>query len=147
QIVDRVAVAKRLQEQIQQAFYQLAQHLAQQNDRPKVAYLIWRKPYMVAAQGTFIDEMLQLGGFRNAFAQQNRYPAVNQEALQAAAPAFVFLSSEPYPFKEQHQADLQTICPTARIELVDGELFSWYGSRLLHSAPYLLNLRNKLDLR
>ena len=99
-----------------------------------VAYFIWRKPYMVAATGTFIDEMLRRGGFRNAFADCGRYPEVTAAQLAAAAPDRVFLSSEPYPFKARHLADFQALCPHAQVQVVDGELFSWYGSRLLQTA-------------
>ena len=106
-----------------------------------VAYFIWRKPYMVAATGTFIDDMLRRTGFVNAFAGRARYPEISAEDLVAAAPARIFLSSEPYPFAEKHLAELQALCPAARVEIVDGELFSWYGSRLRQSAAYFSQLR------
>ena len=106
-----------------------------------VAYFIWRKPYMVAAGGTFIDDMLRRAGFANVFGGLGRYPEVSTEQLQTAAPARIFLSSEPYPFAEKHLAEFQAICPGARVQVVDGELFSWYGSRLLQSAPYFQQLR------
>lgn len=109
-----------------------------------VAYFIWRKPYMVAANNTFIHSMLEIGGFRNAFAHQTRYPEISRADLQAAQPDLIFLSSEPYPFTAKHLAELRAICPAARVELIDGELFSWYGSRLLQSSNYFMNLRSKL---
>ena len=105
------------------------------------AYFIWRKPYMVAAPGTFIDDMLRRAGFANAFAGLSRYPEISAEQLAAAAPQRIFLSSEPYPFAAKHVAEFQAICPAATIEVVDGELFSWYGSRLLKSAAYFSQLR------
>ena len=105
-----------------------------------VAYFIWRKPYMVAASGTFIDDMLSRAGFRNVFAGLGRYPEITSAQLRAAAPARIFLSSEPYPFGEKHLAELREICPAAQIQLVDGELFSWYGSRLRRSAAYFETL-------
>jgi ABC-type Fe3+-hydroxamate transport system substrate-binding protein len=105
------------------------------------AYLIWRKPYMVAATGTFIDDMLRRAGFANAFAGQARYPEITAEQLAAAAPQRILLSSEPYPFGEKHVAEFQAICPAATIEVVDGELFSWYGSRLQQAAAYFSRLR------
>ena len=105
------------------------------------AYFIWRKPYMVAATGTFIDDMLHRAGFANVFAGQARYPEITAEQLAAAAPQRILLSSEPYPFNEKHLAEFQAICPAAKIEIVDGELFSWYGSRLLKSAIYFRQLR------
>lgn len=106
----------------------------------KVAYLIWRKPYMAAASGTFIDDMLHRAGFDNVFSALTRYPEVSAAQLAAAAPDCIFLSSEPYPFGLKHIAELQEICPGAQIQLVDGELFSWYGSRLLQSPAYFASL-------
>ncbi|GAA4498248.1 helical backbone metal receptor [Hymenobacter ginsengisoli] len=105
------------------------------------AYFIWRKPYMVAASGTFIDDMLRRAGFRNAFAGLGRYPEITPEQLARVAPAHIFLSSEPYPFGEKHVAEFQEMCPAAKIQVVDGELFSWYGSRLRLSAAYFQGLR------
>jgi ABC-type Fe3+-hydroxamate transport system substrate-binding protein len=105
------------------------------------AYFIWRKPYMVAASGTFIDDMLRRAGFRNAFAGLGRYPEITPEQLARAAPAHIFLSSEPYPFGEKYVSEFQEICPAAKIQVVDGELFSWYGSRLRQSVAYFQQLR------
>lgn len=111
---------------------------------PSVAYFIWQKPYMVAANHTFIHTMLERAGFRNAFADQTRYPEITSDDLQSAQPDLIFLSSEPYPFTEKHVTDFQAIYPSARVMVVDGELFSWYGSRLLRSSDYFKNLRNEI---
>jgi len=105
------------------------------------AYLIWRKPYMAAATGTFIADMLRRAGFTNVFASQLRYPEVTADQLAKAAPERILLSSEPYPFADKHIAEFQQLCPAAKIEVVDGELFSWYGSRLRKSAAYFSQLR------
>jgi len=105
----------------------------------KVAYLIWRKPYMAAGRGTYIDSMLQLCGFSNAF-DIERYPEVDNDILINADPDVVMLSSEPYPFKDKHIEELKTILPNAKIILVDGEMFSWYGSRLLLAADYFTSV-------
>ncbi|WP_246074006.1 ABC transporter substrate-binding protein [Hymenobacter jeollabukensis] len=108
------------------------------------AYFIWRQPYMVAAAGTFIHEMLPLAGFRNVFADLTRYPEISPEQLAAANPAVILLSSEPYPFQDKHVAEFQALCPQARVLVVDGELFSWYGSRLRQSAAYFQELRSQM---
>ena len=110
---------------------------------PKIpaAYFIWRKPYMVAAAGTFIDDILWRSGFANVFADLCRYPEITADHLAAAAPARILLSSEPYPFSAKHIAEFQAICPAAQIQIVDGELFTWYGSRLQKSAAYFSQLR------
>jgi ABC-type Fe3+-hydroxamate transport system substrate-binding protein len=99
---------------------------------------------MVAATNTFIHHLLDLAGFRNVFEAQERYPVITLEQLAIAQPDAILLSSEPYPFKAKHQAELATHCPDAKIELVDGELFSWYGSRLLQTANYIQKLQQKL---
>lgn len=109
-----------------------------------VAYFIWRKPYMVAAGGTFIDAMLGAAGFCNAFAGLDRYPEITLDVLQVARPDLIFLSSEPYPFSEKHVAKFQAVCPPARVLIVDGELFSWYGSRLLRAADYFRSLQEEI---
>ena len=105
------------------------------------AYFIWKKPYMAAAAGTFINDLLHRAGFANVFAGQTRYPEITAEQLAAAAPARIFLSSEPYPFGTKHIAEFRAICPAAKVEIIDGELFSWYGSRLRASAAYFSQLR------
>jgi ABC-type Fe3+-hydroxamate transport system substrate-binding protein len=102
----------------------------------RTAYLIWRKPWMVAASGTFIDDMLQRCGLTNIFGGQDRYPIIDLASLAAAGCDLVLLSSEPYPFREQHITEIQTLLPHSSIRLVDGQLFSWYGSRLLQAPAY-----------
>lgn len=112
--------------------------------RPSVAYFIWRRPYMVAANATFIHSMLEVAGFQNVFADRTRYPEITPDDLKAAQPDLIFLSSEPYPFSDKHVAEVQAICPLAHVVVVDGELFSWYGSRLLRASDYFRNLRNEI---
>ena len=107
----------------------------------RVAYFIWRKPYMIAANDTFINEMLKVAGYENVFEKLSRYPEVSLEQLRESNPAVIFLSSEPYPFKEKHFDDFKNACPNAIVKLVDGELFSWYGNRLLKSADYFEGLK------
>ncbi len=103
----------------------------------KVAYLIWRKPFMAAGSGTFIDAVLQRLGFDNVFAGADRYPEFTLQMLAAENPDVVLLSSEPYPFRDKHQIELEMLLPQADIMLVDGEAFSWYGSHMLDAARYL----------
>jgi ABC-type Fe3+-hydroxamate transport system substrate-binding protein len=101
---------------------------------------------MVVANHTFINHLLQKLNFNNVFANHlMRYPQITDEDLVAANPDFIFLSSEPYPFKDKHIAELQQLLPKAKILLVDGEMFSWYGSRLQHSAAYFSKLVRQLS--
>ncbi len=106
-------------------------------------YLVWRNPYMAVGCDTFINHMLQRAGFNNLIKEQ-RYPELNLDELQLLNPEVLLLSSEPYPFKEKHVEELQTLLPNSKILTVDGELFSWYGSRLLNSQPYFNELQRQL---
>jgi len=110
----------------------------------RVAYFIWRKPYMVAGPNTFIDSMLQKCGWINAFDLQ-RYPETDADTLRDAKPDVILLSSEPYPFKEKHLAELKSLVPSAIVKLVDGEIFSWYGSRLLEAPDYFKELLREIS--
>lgn len=110
----------------------------------KTAYLIWRKPYMSIGGDTFIHQMLLYNGFENVFANQNRYPEIKIAELAERQCELVLLSSEPYPFKQKHIEELKQSLPNTKIFLVNGELFSWYGSRLLEAPHYFKALRQNL---
>lgn len=105
------------------------------------AYLIWREPFMVAGHGTFVNDMLKRCGLINVFDEGDaRYPEISAKDLEDAGPELVLLSSEPYPFQRKHIEEFKEILPDARIMLVDGEMFSWYGSRLLKAPAYFASL-------
>ena len=106
----------------------------------QTAYLIWREPYMTVGGDTFIHDMLRQCGFSNIYAAALRYPQINIPELQQANCDLLLLSSEPYPFKQKHIDELQQQLPSTKIILVDGEMFSWYGSRLQLSAAYFTKL-------
>lgn len=110
-----------------------------------VAYFIWQKPLMVAGSTTFIQEILSLSGFENVFAVQSRYPSIEVQDLKDTNPDLIFLSSEPFPFQEKHLQYFKEICPNSQVILVDGEMFSWYGSRLLKSVEYIQNLWSQIQ--
>jgi ABC-type Fe3+-hydroxamate transport system substrate-binding protein len=109
-----------------------------------VAYCIWRNPWMWAGGDTFIHDILERCGLVNVLSDVNRYPEIDLDGLQEKRPELVLLSSEPYPFKEKHIAEVQAALPGAQVLLVDGEMFSWYGSRLLHAGTYLAPLLQSL---
>lgn len=135
-----------LAQRIEERFENLTAELMSSTLRKKVAYLIWRKPWMVAGGGTFIQAMLHYAGLDNVFAEQPRYPECSAETLVFSRPEVILLSSEPYPFKESHLAEMKALCPNAQVLLVNGELFSWYGSRLLRTPAYLHSLATSLAL-
>jgi ABC-type Fe3+-hydroxamate transport system substrate-binding protein len=109
-----------------------------------VAYLIWKDPYMTIGGDTFINNMLLQSGFKNMFDDKLRYPEVTIELLQSLKPEYIFLSSEPYPFSNKHLEELKSALPDSKIILVNGEMFSWYGPRLLQAANYFNQLRLKI---
>lgn len=112
-------------------------------NKTTVLYLIWREPWMAAGNETFINSILQSVGLVNRV-QENRYPQLNPEILKTLSPDLVFLSSEPYPFRDKHIAEVKQLLPTAKVVLVDGEMFSWYGSRLILAPAYFRQLQAQL---
>jgi len=110
--------------------------------RLKVAYLIWKSPYMTVGGDTFISRILEELGFENLFKNQKRYPEVQLEDLKEAD--LIFLSSEPFPFKEKHISEIQEVCVNQKIMIVDGEAFSWYGTHLAKCGEYYRDLLKKV---
>lgn len=106
----------------------------------RVLYFIWKEPYMVAGSDTFIDHMLRRIGLVNAAGHMSRYPVLTETEIRDLKPGLIFLSSEPYPFRENDVESLAVLCRSARVMRVDGEFFSWYGSRLLHAPEYFSRL-------
>ncbi len=100
----------------------------------KVLYLIWKKPYMAAGRDTFINSLLQLNNFENVCdLEEGRYPEVDASHFEKAD--LILLSSEPYPFNFTDVEAFQNKY-SANVKLIDGEFFSWYGSRLIEAFSY-----------
>jgi ABC-type Fe3+-hydroxamate transport system substrate-binding protein len=110
----------------------------------RTCYLIWRDPYMTIGGDTFINHLLNRAGFKNIFDDQQRYPEITIRQLADQNCQLLLLSSEPFPFKEKHVQELQQQLPFTKIALVDGEMFSWYGSRLIHAPAYFSSLIQSL---
>ena len=135
-IVDREEKANRIVDDIVAGFTTLQQTVAIK----RVAYFIWYNPWMSVGSDTFINSMILTLGWQNVFADKTRYPEISPEELRACNPDLVLLSSEPYPFKEKHIAEVKAILPKADVLLVDGEMFSWYGSRMMKAGDYMSQL-------
>ena len=106
----------------------------------RTLYLIWRDPWMSVGGDTFISDVMARAGFANVCAERARYPTLSPGEMAALAPEVVLLSSEPYPFGEAHLAEVRALVPGARAILADGEVFSWYGSRMRLAPPVLASL-------
>ncbi len=102
-------------------------------------YLIWQKPFMAAGCNTFIHEIMRQAGIQNLIST-SRYPELTADEINTLAPELLLLSSEPFPFAEKHVSELQPLFPNTKLILVDGEMFSWYGSRMLLAADYFTSL-------
>lgn len=108
-------------------------------------YFIWKEPYMSIGQDTFINDILKRTNLENVITE-NRYPTLTLDEIKNLNPQIVLLSSEPYPFKEKDIKEFAQVLPNAYIRVVDGELFSWYGSRLKHTVSYLKELQKDIKL-
>jgi len=133
----------RLRAELQQA---LARCAAQAWPVQRVLYLIWREPWMTVARDTYIARMLAQVGWQSwpevwgGESGAARYPVLQGDEAWLAKVDRVLLSSEPYRFDVNHLSEAQALCPQARVQLVDGELLSWYGARAAAGLDYLREL-------
>ena len=109
-----------------------------------VLYLVWRNPFMSVGSDTFIHDMLTRCNLKNLCEGKTRYPELSSKEISGYNPDLIFLSSEPFPFSTRHVSEVQALCPGAQIRLVDGQYFSWYGSRLVHAPGYFKELVSKI---
>ena len=133
-LTDRVLQANQVCNTVQFAFRDL-----RKRSPDAVLYLIWQNPWMAAGCDTFIHSMVEEMGWVNVI-KTPRYPVLLDKELPDLNPDLILLSSEPFPFREKHVAELQTIVPGAKVILVDGEMFSWYGSRMVLAPKYFNSL-------
>lgn len=117
--------------------------VAKKTDARKVAYFIWKNPWMSVGGDTFISDIITRMGWQNVAASLPRYPELTPDEAIAMGADTILLSSEPYPFGEKHIAEIKQNNPNVAVWTVDGEMFSWYGSRLIEATNYLHALRQK----
>lgn len=110
------------------------------------AYLIWKNPYMTVGCDSFIHAMLKEARFSNVFATETRYPKIDMEDIRIQEAEIILLSTEPYPFSEKDVEAMKESFSKKQVILADGEMFSWFGSRLMKALPYFTSLRNTIDL-
>ncbi|TNJ42851.1 ABC transporter substrate-binding protein [Tamlana fucoidanivorans] len=153
QLISQYGVIFKVQDKAESMIAKLKQELEDFQlfikDKPqyRVAYFIWKAPWMVAANTTFIQYLLELNNFENIYKHLNRYPEIKVEEVNKEEQVdFVLLSSEPYPFNKTHEAEFGRYYPNSTIVLVDGEMFSWYGSRLTKAFQYFKKLRLSIQI-
>jgi ABC-type Fe3+-hydroxamate transport system substrate-binding protein len=110
--------------------------------RLRTTYLIWQNPFMTVGGDTFINSMLEAAGFDNIFKNKPRYPETTIDELKKLNCQLILLSSEPFPFKQKHIEEIKAQGFKGQVMLVDGQMFSWYGSRLLKTPEYFMSLHN-----
>lgn len=142
-ITDTVSKTKLLTEEIRKGFDHLKKLTAEFPPK-RTAYFIWRDPYMTVGGDTFIHDLLSRCGLKNIFEEEERYPQLDLQMLSEKKCEVLLLASEPFPFTEKHIEEIQTLLPEIKILLADGEMFSWYGSRLALAPAYFQQLLNSI---
>lgn len=142
-LCNRKFEAEQMNKSIKEGFHQLKNRVKGKG----VYYFIWQNPIMIVGSNTFINSILEYFGFNNLGKYKGeRYPETSLAEIKNSQADYIFLSSEPYPFKKKQQKEIQLEFPNTNVVLVDGEAFSWYGSRLKHSLPYYNSLLNSLTV-
>ncbi len=136
--------AKQMAEQITLLFDELGQFMENKKIF-RASYMIWKNPAMVTGGDTFIHEMMERCNLKNVFNQETRYPEISIEELRRIDPRVLLLSTEPFPFKDLDVEEFQKNFPATKVLLADGEMFSWYGSRLLLAPKYFSEIYKSLE--
>lgn len=138
EITSKVEKSKEIVFEIQENF----RSIHKSTNTKKVLYFIWKKPWIAVGKNTFINHLLEQCGFINGV-ETNRYPQLSEENFPTVD--YVFLSSEPFPFKNSDLRELKNLLPHTKILIVDGEYFSWYGSKLIDAPKYFEKLLTSLE--
>lgn len=128
-------------QKIESQFEQLVPIVGQ----PTTLYFIWKSPWMVAGTGNFIGDMLTKIGLKN-LAPTDRYPEIDIDFINKNKPEILLFSSEPFPFKDSDIQELRSqLTYSPKCKIVDGEMFSWYGSRMEKSPKYFNLLKTQIE--
>ena len=143
-IFGRESEAERLCARFQSVHDGLA---AEDYERRRVLYLIWKDPWMTVSRDTYISRTLALAGLETLpLDAGSRYPQLYLEDAWVEAAELVLLSTEPFMFRARHVAELSGLPALAgkQVRLIDGEMTSWYGSRAIEGLAYLRDLRRSI---
>lgn len=126
--------------------HQIAKHGSQlfpmQHRTSTAIYLIWNEPIMTVGGDTYIHDMMEKCGFENLYGKERRYPTISLQDIKDLDPEYILLSSEPFPYKEKHKAQFKEAGIQSKAILVNGEMFSWYGHKIIQALPYFKEMRN-----
>lgn len=88
---------------------------------------IWKRPWMALGAPTYGTSLLGHIGVSNVYGSDAVvYPETTLEEAARRRPDMVLAPSEPYPFRERHRDELNTVAPTV---FVDGKDLLWWGTR------------------
>ena len=107
-------------------------------------YLIWKDPFIAVGTHTFIHHLCEHVGFENS-CETERYPEIPKSKIPNMLD-YLLLSSEPFPFTDKHIKEIQDLCPNSKVLLIDGEICSWYGSRLKYIHTYFSSFKKELEI-
>lgn len=135
------AQAERLCEAFEREYAAL--HAQPKGPPQTMLYCIWQDPWMTVSPDTYIARMMEEIGWRcwTPASDAARYPRFEWSEEVVRGIDGVLLSSEPYRFTETHVDALEKQIGKP-VQLVDGEMMSWYGSRAIAGLHYLRQLRN-----
>lgn len=108
-------------------------------------YLIWKNPYMSIGRDTYLHDVMKRWHLVNVFEDRIRYPETSVDEIREINPDVILLSSEPYPFSDKHTMEFRELFPASKTRVVNGEWFSWYGSRMRKAFPELTHWRRELE--
>ncbi|MBI5498748.1 MAG: ABC transporter substrate-binding protein [Deltaproteobacteria bacterium] len=109
---------------------------------------VWREPWMVASQGTYLADVLRRVGLPSLLHLAEApgvasYREVALDEIVEVDPGIVLLPSEPYPFGPDDRDEVLSwpirACREQQVHLVDGRMLTWYGARTA-SALHALSL-------
>ena len=110
--------------------------------RERVLYLIWKNPWMTVARDTYVSATLARAGFDTLPARAaSRYPSVDEGDAAWRDAGRILLSTEPYAFRARDR-DALAAATGRRVDLIDGEWTSWYGSRAIEGLAALARFRS-----
>jgi ABC-type Fe3+-hydroxamate transport system substrate-binding protein len=111
----------------------------------RVLYLIWKDPWMAVASDTYIARTLVCVGWNvtigpGGWSGAARYPIIPDIEGASQTVDRALLSSEPFMFRQRHVDELRDRL-NVPVDLIDGEMTSWYGSRAIRGLAYLREFR------
>ena len=118
----------------------------------KTIPLIWHKPLMAVSPKKYSGSILSHVGFEvvDTAPGGNGYPEVNVQDFLEFEIQLILLTSEPHKFTLEEGEDIAKMIESAggsrpRIELIDGEDLTWFGSRTKDALVRLGNLKRNLQ--